>query len=358
MKNKATKALLIGSLAAMCVVTSCGKEAAQNEVLNTKDVAEDTIAAGSENTESAAGNTETESTEQTVAEDSMFLELSNYGYVFMSGAGGWSMVFKIEKDGYFHGSYHDSEMGSYGEGYEDGTVYVSEFTGHFSEPVKVDEKDDYYAYEMTILDISYENEVGTEEIKNNIKYIYSEAYGLVGTEKFFIYPSGTPVDVFSDEVMWWLDHSVGDRSRIETPIIVNVDQEEGICSYVRSTVANEAIEIYADAEATYFWLAQELTEAETTADMLDFANRQYETVDDCLNDLWILVKYNTDETEYQKMLEEQRAWLKERDAAAPLSTEDGGTLAAVDYAQNMAEMTMDRCKVLTKYLDPDAYIEE
>jgi uncharacterized protein YecT (DUF1311 family) len=58
------------------------------------------------------------------------------------------------------------------------------------------------------------------------------------------------------------------------------------------------------------------------------------------------------------MLEEQRAWLKERDAAAPLSTEDGGTLAAVDYAQTMAEMTMDRCKVLTKYLNPDAYIEE
>jgi hypothetical protein len=88
---------------------------------------------------------------------------------------------------------------------------------------------------MVISDISYENEVGTEEIIDNIKYIYDEAYGLCGTKRFLVYFPGTPVNVFDDEVYWWIsnsvDNSMGDDALLQTPVIVNEDEQFGIYSY-------------------------------------------------------------------------------------------------------------------------------
>lgn len=41
---------------------------------------------------------------------------------------------------------------------------------------------------MTLADISYqENEFGREEIKDGTKYVYSDAYGLTGTDTFLVY---------------------------------------------------------------------------------------------------------------------------------------------------------------------------
>jgi hypothetical protein len=221
MKNKTVKLLAMGLMAAMCVVTSCGKDTAEGTSGN---AATENGAAAAEETEETVSEAE-EDEETSVTSE--FEELSKYSFGFSSGAGGWSTGFDIDKDGYFYGAYHDSDMGSTGDGYENGTVYYSGFSGHFSELTKVDE----YAYEMTILDISYEDEVGTEEIIDNVRYIYDEAYGLAGTETFLVYFPGTPVNVFSEEVMWWLTYSVGDDDVLQTPVIINVDQEEGIYSY-------------------------------------------------------------------------------------------------------------------------------
>jgi hypothetical protein len=165
------------------------------------------------------------------SEEYTFEDLSKYSYQFCSGAGGWSTDFCIESDGYFYGNYHDSEMGATGDGYKNGTIYSCDFSGHFSGLTKVDD----YAYEMVISDISYENEVGTEEIIDNIKYIYDEAYGLCGTKRFLVYFPGTPVNVFDEEVYWWIsnsvDNSMGDDALLQTPVIVNEDEQFGIYSY-------------------------------------------------------------------------------------------------------------------------------
>lgn len=343
MKNKMAKLFAIGILAATCVVTSCGKESDVTVKYNTP-----TNNADTENeSETAAEDTAVAETEEVSSFDG-FLELSKYTFQFASGAGGWSTDFTIDKNGYFYGSYHDSEMGSYGDGYENGTVYYAVFTGRFSEPAKVDE----YAYEMTILDISYNDEVGSEEIIDNVKYIYDEAYGLTGTETFLVYFPGTPVDIFSEEVMWWITYSVGDEEVLQTPVIVNVDQEEGIYSYKKESLAEEATEIYDSAKAYYDLAQEELAGSTTTAGMQVMADKSYDIADGCLNDLWDLIKENTEDAEFQAILEEQRAWLKERDAKAEASTEEeqGGSMASVDYALVRAELTMDRCSVLLEYL--------
>jgi uncharacterized protein YecT (DUF1311 family) len=352
-KKKATKALLLSVLAATSMATACGNSASTNEEISqnveSEFAAEDASSAANNDTERTVNDAtaETENSEAVTDESSLFDMLSQYDYAFSSGAGGWSTGFNVEKDGYFHGTYHDSEMGSTGDGYENGTMYYSAFSGHFSEPVQVDE----YSYAMTILDISYEDEIDTEEIKNNLKYIYTDAYGLVGTEQFLVYLPGTPVDVFSEEVAWWLSMWYGDDTVLQSPVIVNVDQEEGIYSYERQTAAEEAEDIYSTYRKAYSSKTDEFSAAETTVEMETIADDSYAIADACLNELWTLVKYNTDEARFTEILEEQRAWLAERDTAAEQSMEEAGTMAAVEGSLTKANMTMDRCETLLGYIE-------
>jgi hypothetical protein len=209
----------------------CGKATEDEAVSDSETIAEEAEEDSTKNTEETVAETEEAIDAENVTEaeetEYTFEDLSKYSYEFCSGAGGWSTDFTIEADGYFSGNYHDSEMGSFGEGYPNGTMYAATFTGHFTGLKKVDE----YAYEMTIADISYENEIDTEEIRDNIKYIYSDAYGLTDTNRFLVYFPGTPVSVFNEEVYSWIMWSVEGEEVLSTPVIVNEDQQEGIYSY-------------------------------------------------------------------------------------------------------------------------------
>lgn len=277
-----------------------------------------------------------------------FEDLSKYSYEFCSGAGGWSTDFNIEKDGYFHGSYHDSDMGSTGEGYENGTLYSSDFSGHFSDLNEIDE----YTYEMVLSDISYAEEVGTEEIIDQVKYIYSEAYGLCGTDRFLVYLPGTPVSVFDEEISFWIQYSIGEDDLLTTPVIVNEDQQEGMYSYERLSAAEEAQIGFDAMKSSYDAWMEKYTAAETTTEMRNCADQGYQEADDCLNDLWKLIKYNTDEETFQMILEEELAWLEERDAQAEESKAayEDGTLAEVAYLNTMGTLTLERCEELLEYI--------
>jgi hypothetical protein len=269
MKIKTAKLFVIGFAAVSCIVSACGKESDPGtETENESEMTSDDTA--DESNEIYADEDDVES-DEAATESAEFEELSKYSFVFASGAGGWSTVFDIDKEGYFSGSYHDSEMGSYGDGYENGTVYYAGFSGQFSALTHVDE----YAYEMTILDISYEDEIGTEEIIDNVKYIYDEAYGLAGTDTFLVYFPGTPVDLFSEEVLWWITYSVGDDDVLTTPVIVNVDQEEGIYSCKKETPEEQAQEIYDNAKAYYDLAQEELAGSSNTAGMQVMADKSY-----------------------------------------------------------------------------------
>lgn len=95
----------------------------------------------------------------------------------------------IDSDGGFAGEYHDSDMGVTGDGYPSGTQYYCAFQGRFAPLVKINE----YTYSTQISAIRYENEVGTEEIKDGIRYIYTDAYGLEDAEDILIYLPGAPL---------------------------------------------------------------------------------------------------------------------------------------------------------------------
>lgn len=281
-----------------------------------------------------------------------FETLSKYSYEFCSGAGGWSTNFYIEKDGFFHGNYHDSDMGDTGEDYPGGIVYYCDFSGHFTNLTKVDD----FTYEMNLEDISYKNKVGDEEIEDGIKYIYSDAYGLTGTNKFRVYIPGKPISEIKEDVYFWVkfvnEEESEDADTLSIICIENVEQEEGIYSYERLSASESALDYYNSAKNSYEELITDCQNANTTMEMLDNASDRFKLADDLLNNLWILIKYNTDEAEFEKILNEQREWLKQRDQKADEAADswEGGSFAPVDFADTKAEMTMERCKELADIL--------
>ena len=139
----------------------------------------------------------TPSNSMTVEE--LLATLSEY-FEFASGAGGWSTELLIRPDGSFEGTFHDSEMGSTGPGYDHGSMYLSRFTGRFSTPEKVND----YTYSMKMLNITYQDEFDKEEIIDNIKYIYTTAYGIDGGDTFYIYTPDAPVSQLPEEFKSWV----------------------------------------------------------------------------------------------------------------------------------------------------------
>ena len=134
------------------------------------------------------------------------------GFVFASGAGAWGTGVAISADGEFKGSYHDSEMGETGDDYPNGTIYVSNFSGKFKNIQKIDD----YTYKMELDYYDTDNEPGTDEIREDIHYVYSEPYGISGGKVFYLYLPGKPVSELNKEFIGWSYGVIGDISNDST----------------------------------------------------------------------------------------------------------------------------------------------
>ena len=151
-------------------------------------------------------------------------------FCFASGAGGWGTYMTVKSDGSFVGNYHDSDMGDIGEGYPNGTVYFCNFSGQFKNITKIDD----YTYKMELDSYDMENEAGTEEIKDEMKYVYSAAYGIDGGKTFYLYLPGKPVSELTEGFISWSYGVVGDISSSQTLQyygIHNVEEDEGFFVY-------------------------------------------------------------------------------------------------------------------------------
>ena len=151
-------------------------------------------------------------------------------FEFSSGAGGWRTTLKLAKDGSFTGYYSDSEMGSTGEGYPHGTMYVCEFSGNFTDIKKNEDG----TYSMKLGKLESKTEEGKEWIEEEIKYIASTPYGIDGGKNFVIYPPETAIDSLSDEfISWWPGRydNDGDKKTIGCYGIYNKETEYGFFAY-------------------------------------------------------------------------------------------------------------------------------
>ena len=256
---------------------------------------------------------ELQTTESDHAETGLtFADLVALQFEFCSGAGGWSTDFTIEKDGSFSGVYHDSDMGDTGDGYPNGTMYYCNFSGHFTNLTKVDDD----TYEMSLADISYQNTVGDTEILDDMLYVYTDVYGLEGTDTFRIYLPGTPREKLTEDEWFWIAAGNESETELTMTVIVNEPNEYGIYSYERSTPSEEAQGIYNSLLNYNDELEQQLQSASTQQEMNEITAQMYQNSDDSLNQIWHIVKYNSDETEFAQILEEQKSWITEKEAEA------------------------------------------
>ena len=155
-----------------------------------------------------------------------FDDLKNIQFVFSSGAGGWSTLLDIRPDGSFEGEYFDSDMGSTGEGYPNGTVYLCDFKGRFTEPEKIDE----HTYAVKIASMEYKQEAGTREIKDSILYEYTDVYGLDGADRILIHLPGTPLESLSEELRSWIgyyDLSAAEETELSFYVLDNEKEQLG-----------------------------------------------------------------------------------------------------------------------------------
>jgi len=148
-------------------------------------------------------------------------------FLFTSGAGGWSTQLSLNRDGSFTGEFHDSEMGDRTEEYPNGSVYICNFSGVFTDIRQVSE----YAYSMTLTDIQTEHQEGEEWIEDEIRYIASGPYGLEESTEFVLYLPHTPLDQMSEVFLFWwpyrYEQAENPRDTLDCFGILNVEMEHG-----------------------------------------------------------------------------------------------------------------------------------
>ena len=180
---------------------------------------------------SVSSGSQSESQEGEITADDLFASLPA-PFVFASGVGAWDTQVTIAPDGSFSGVYHDADMGGTGEGYPNGTEYICEFTGQFSQPTQVDD----HTWSVQLESLSYDGVPETEEIRDGIRYVCSTPYGIEGGEEFLIYLPGAPVADLPEGFCNWVGTQLVDANNdraTELPFfgLYNVTTQEGFSAY-------------------------------------------------------------------------------------------------------------------------------
>lgn len=277
-----------------------------------------------------------------------FKAFENLEFYFASGAGGWRTFLNIEEDGSFFGEYSDSDMGSTGEGYPNGTYYYCKFNGKFTEAVKVND----YTYSMKIEEISCVNEPETSEIIDGILYYYATPYGMEGAEEVLIYLPGAPIAELPEEYLNWVCNDMVDPDAVELSFygLYNVTEQNGFSSYDTSGRIEDMI---AASEEWALTIRASLEhDTLTQADMNVKAMELYENWDAALNTLWSELKERLPEDEFNVLLEEQRVWIADKEAAVKEAGKEveGGSLYALVVNMKAAEITEARVYELYEML--------
>lgn len=169
----------------------------------------------------------TKDEETTEAPTLLPLPDSSMEFTFMSGAGAWRTVLFLNADGTFTGTYLDSEMGEAGDAYPNGSAYISNFSGRFTDIEKIHE----FSYKMTLSELVTEKPVGEEWIENGIRYIASEPNGLSSGTEFAFYLPTTPIANMSEDFLFWwplkFEHVTAPKDTLSCYGIRNVATSDG-----------------------------------------------------------------------------------------------------------------------------------
>ena len=214
----------LSCLLALCLVLVTGCGAKQPEApAEQPETPVEQPKAPAEQPETPIEKQEPPEQEAAVLPDALPLDL-----VFASGAGGWSTDLTLERDGSFTGVYHDSEMGSTGPEYPNGTCYISTFSGRFGDIRQVDD----HTWAITLEELTVRETPGEEWVEDDILYIASEVYGLEEGKEFFLYSPETPTEGLDEEFLtWWPSWNVEDTGTLNCWGLLNLEMGYGFFTY-------------------------------------------------------------------------------------------------------------------------------
>ena len=180
---------------------------------------------------SVSSGSQSESQDGEITAETLFASLPA-PFVFASGVGAWDTQLTISPDGSFTGVYHDADMGDTGEGYPNGTEYICEFTGQFSQPTRVDD----YTWSVQLESLTYDGVPENGMIRDGIRYVCSTPYGVEGGQEFLIYLPGAPVADLPEGFCSWVGTQLvdADNNKVtELPFygLYNVTTQDGFSAY-------------------------------------------------------------------------------------------------------------------------------
>lgn len=345
MKRMRITAIILAMTLATTAFTGCNTKLRDKD----KDKERTTV----ESTETTKEIESTENQEKTEKEEqSIFANLNHCEFLFSSGVGAWCTVLTIEEDGSFYGDYHDTDMGDSGETYPNGTMYCCSFHGKFTKPVAIND----YTYEFEIASIQCDRRVGEEEIRDGIRYIYSEPYGLEQAKKIHLYLPSAPVDKLPPKYIEWICN-LGDLKKDSTILgiygLYNVEQEEGFSSYAVSDDIEAIDEELSKLENKALEM-EELLESGRLAqqEMNHLSYELYKLWDEELNNLWGRLKSKLDEDKMEQLTKEERQWIKKKEQAVKEAGKEaeGGSLQPLLENTEAAQLTRERVYELANIL--------
>lgn len=151
-----------------------------------------------------------------------FSDLKGIEFWFGSGAGAWCTTLSIESDGSFTGYYHDTDMGSSGYMYPEGTRYECHFHGKFSLLTKTGD----YEYSLQCISLEAQETIGQETFENNLKKVGSTPYGFDQAGEFKLYLPGKNTSELPEEYRSW-SNGFADDEVLTCYGLYNVDGEKG-----------------------------------------------------------------------------------------------------------------------------------
>lgn len=171
---------------------------------------------------------QTEKTKTSTPAQSTILDaLVGKNFGFSSGAGGWGTSLSIGPNGTFSGNYHDSDMGLTGPGYPGGTISASTVSGNFTKLHQISST----LYVVYLENLQYEKPVGSSEIRDNVKYEYTEAYGISKNTRMAIYPPGTPISALPEEFRVYSGGRIPEGSQTLPFYVIQGDMEGFFMEY-------------------------------------------------------------------------------------------------------------------------------
>lgn len=176
---------------------------------------------------STSGSSQAESTE--TEQENPLTEIGTLSFVYSSGAGGWSTQLSLQPDGSFAGHYEDTDRGDIGEENPNGTVYVCDFSGSFSQPGKVDD----HFWTMNLEYLSTQQEPGEVTYEEGLKYVYAGPNGLEQAREVWLYLPGAETESLPEEFLSWATSAFSGEVPEQLPFygLYSVNDQSGFVGF-------------------------------------------------------------------------------------------------------------------------------